>query len=83
MDRVKVGVIGVGNMGRHHVKSYAALKHICDLVGIYDIDRQKSGEIAQGYGIKPFDSAEELISELMPLVLLLLLLPIMIWPARL
>jgi len=61
LGKVKVGVIGVGNMGRHHVKSYAALKHICELVGIYDIDKEKSEDISRGYGIEEFQSPEELM----------------------
>ncbi len=61
MDKVKVGVVGVGNMGRHHVKSYVALKHICDLVGIYDIDREKGDETARAYGIVSFPDLESLL----------------------
>jgi len=61
LGKVRVGVIGVGNMGRHHVKSYAALKHICDLVGIYDIDEKKGTDIAKGYGIEEFSNPEELL----------------------
>ena len=61
LNRVKVGVVGVGSMGRHHVKSYAALKHVCDLVGIYDIDREKGEEIARAYGITAFKSLECLL----------------------
>ena len=61
MDRIKVGVIGVGNMGKNHVRSYEALKHKCELVGIYDVDRATSEELAQGYGIKAFESVENLL----------------------
>ena len=56
MDKIKVGVIGVGSMGKNHVRSYAALKHVCELVGIYDIDQERSKEMAKSYGVKSFSS---------------------------
>ncbi len=63
MAKVKVGVIGVGSMGKNHVRSYAALKHVCELVGIYDIDQDKSKEMAKSYGVKSFSSISELLKE--------------------
>src|SRR6056297_304954 len=63
MDKVKVGVIGVGSMGKNHVRSYAALKHVCELVGIYDIDQEQSKEMAKSYGVKSFSSIKELLEE--------------------
>jgi predicted dehydrogenase len=63
MDKKKVGVIGVGSMGKNHVRSYAALKHVCELVGIYDIDQDKSKEMAKSYGVKSFSSISELLKE--------------------
>lgn len=63
MDKIKVGVIGVGSMGKNHVRSYAALKHVCELVGIYDIDQDKSKEMAKSYGVKSFSSINELLKE--------------------
>ena len=63
MSRKKVGVIGVGSMGRNHVRAYTALSHMCELVGVYDIDEERNREIAESYGIKAFASAQELLSE--------------------
>lgn len=63
MDKVKVGVIGVGSMGKNHVRSYASLKHVCELIGIYDIDRDQSREMSKSYGVKSFSSIKELLDE--------------------
>lgn len=63
MQKIRVGVVGVGNMGRHHVKSFAALKHLCELVGIYEIDGEKSQEIAKSYGIESFSSLDDLLKK--------------------
>ncbi|MGM0438115.1 MAG: Gfo/Idh/MocA family oxidoreductase [Bacillota bacterium] len=63
MNKLKVGVIGVGSMGKNHVRSYAALKNICNLIGVYDIDQQLSQEVADSYGVKSFSSLDELMKE--------------------
>ena len=63
MNKLKVGVIGVGSMGKNHVRSYAALKNICNLIGIYDVDQQLAQEIADSYGVKSFSSLEKLMEE--------------------
>jgi len=63
MEKIKVGVIGVGSMGKNHVRSYAALKHICNFVGIYDIEQARSEEIAKSYGVKSFKSLDDLMEE--------------------
>jgi predicted dehydrogenase len=34
---IRVGVIGVGSLGQHHARNYAALKG-CTLVGVADPD---------------------------------------------
>ena len=63
MNKLKVGVIGVGSMGKNHVRSYAALKNICNLIGIYDVDQQLAQEIADSYGVKSFSSLDKLMEE--------------------
>ena len=63
MNKLKVGVIGVGSMGKNHVRSYAALKNICNLIGVYDIDQQLAQEIADSYGVKSFSSLDKLMEE--------------------
>jgi len=44
---LKVGVIGAGSMGRHHVRIYSELEQ-CELVGIADPDETRE-ELAQQY----------------------------------
>ena len=44
--QVKVGVIGVGHLGQHHVKHFASLPD-ADLMGIYDLDTARADSIAK------------------------------------
>ncbi|MBC8344805.1 MAG: Gfo/Idh/MocA family oxidoreductase [Candidatus Marinimicrobia bacterium] len=63
MDKkTKVGVIGVGHLGRHHTKHYAQLK-CANLIGIYDIDEKAREETGSTYNTKPFDTMDALINE--------------------
>jgi predicted dehydrogenase len=44
-SRLRVAVIGVGQLGRHHARLLASLPDV-ELVGIFDLNRQRAEEIA-------------------------------------
>ncbi len=60
-NKIKVGVIGVGHLGQHHVKHFASLPGV-ELIGIFDIDPARGKQIAQKYKTKSFDSMDLLIA---------------------
>ena len=41
MKKLKVGVIGIGALGKHHARIYDALAEV-DLIGICDTDEKKA-----------------------------------------
>ena len=53
MKNIKVGVIGVGYLGRFHAQKYAALKGV-DLVGVADIDSKQSQRVADECALPEF-----------------------------
>lgn len=53
-DVVSAGVVGVGEMGRHHARVYAGLRGV-DLVGVADVDRERAAEVAGQYDTRPMD----------------------------
>lgn len=59
MRKLKTAVVGVGSLGRHHLKWLAKLEQ-SELVGLYDIDRDKAEKQAAEYGVRAFDSLETL-----------------------
>ena len=61
-DQPRIGVVGVGHLGQHHVKHLVKMKHIL-FSGIYDHDRDRAGMIASAHNSKSFDSLPELIKE--------------------
>ncbi|ELZ22316.1 oxidoreductase domain protein [Halosimplex carlsbadense 2-9-1] len=44
-DQVRTGVVGVGNMGRHHARVYSELPGV-DLLGVADVDADRAAEVA-------------------------------------
>jgi len=56
---LKVGVVGVGNMGRNHLRVLSTMREY-DLVGCFDINEQSCAAQADMYGITAFTSPEDL-----------------------
>ncbi|MDF1658471.1 MAG: Gfo/Idh/MocA family oxidoreductase [Verrucomicrobiales bacterium] len=58
---VKVGVVGVGAIGRNHARIYSELKS-ADLVGIYDANLEHAEAIAAEFNTEAIPDLEELVS---------------------
>ena len=41
MSRIKAGVIGVGNMGKNHVRLLTEMKEDYELVGVFDLNSEQ------------------------------------------
>ncbi len=57
---VRVGVVGVGHLGRHHARLYASLPG-ATLVAVADQDFDRAKKIAAEYGCEAFRDASELV----------------------
>jgi len=58
---IKVGVIGAGNMGRHHVRIYSELER-CELVGLADPDESRA-ELADTFKTQYFVDHRRLLEK--------------------
>jgi DUF1009 family protein/predicted dehydrogenase len=61
-DAVRVGVVGVGYLGRFHAEKYAALEE-ANLVAVADIDLSRAQSIAEHFSCRPFSSHRDLIGK--------------------
>jgi predicted dehydrogenase len=59
---VRVGVVGVGALGRHHARVYASLPE-ADLRHVYDTDPDRCRRVAEEYGCRAAGSLEELVGD--------------------
>jgi predicted dehydrogenase len=62
MERVKIGVVGVGHLGDHHARIISQLPE-AELVGVVDIDQEKARRAAEKYQARYFEKLEDLLSE--------------------
>lgn len=60
MEKVKVGVIGTGHLGKLHTKLFKTIQN-CELVGVYDMDELKAEECSKEFSVKVFKSLDELL----------------------
>lgn len=62
MHKVKVGVIGTGSMGQHHVRVYSSMNDV-DLVGLADVQKEKAMALAEEYQTNSFINYRDLLKE--------------------
>ena len=62
MTKIRVGVVGVGHIGREHARIYSQLPGV-QFVGLCDIDGQVAQKAAQRHGVKAYGTAEALAQE--------------------
>ena len=53
MDKLKIGVVGVGYIGELHARIYSSMDDV-ELVGVVDINKKRADEIAKRYDTTPY-----------------------------
>lgn len=67
MEKIKVGLFGLGHLGKTHLK---ILKEICierndvELMGVFDIDESKNETISKENDLHPDNTADDLIKKI-------------------
>ena len=61
-EKLKVGVIGVGVLGRFHTKLYKENPNV-ELVGVFDVASAQAAKIGEEFGVKTFGSEAELAAQ--------------------
>lgn len=57
----KIGVVGAGHLGKHHIKHLSNHKGV-DFIGVFDINEDSLKNICDEFSVRPFKNLEELIS---------------------
>jgi len=63
MEKIKVGVIGVGHLGEHHARIYSQIPE-AQLVGVHDIDSEKAKKVAKQFNTEYFENLSNLLEKL-------------------
>ncbi|MFZ3048327.1 MAG: Gfo/Idh/MocA family oxidoreductase, partial [Desulfatirhabdiaceae bacterium] len=62
MKKIKVGVIGVGYLGKFHAEKYSRMANV-DLIGVVDSDPERATEIAEQFHTTPYFSHQDIIGK--------------------
>lgn len=62
MEKLSVGVIGVGHLGKLHTKMFKQIEN-CNLTGVYDSNFEEAKIVANEFGVTAFSSVGELLSK--------------------
>ena len=60
--KLKVGVIGVGALGRHHARLYN-LSENAEVVGVFDTTSATARAVGEEFGLKVYDTWQQLARE--------------------
>ncbi|XHU95769.1 MAG: Gfo/Idh/MocA family oxidoreductase [cyanobacterium endosymbiont of Rhopalodia gibba] len=60
LDPIRIGVIGVGNMGQHHTRIFSLLKDV-EFVGVSDVNVERGLDIASKYRVRFFENYHDLL----------------------
>lgn len=60
LDPLRIGVIGVGNMGQHHTRVLSLLKDV-QLVGVSDVNVERGLDTASKYQVRFFEDYRDLL----------------------
>lgn len=62
--KIKTGIIGCGHLGKLHIKNVKDIEtenENVELTGIYDINKEDAKGLADKYGVKSYDTLEEML----------------------
>lgn len=62
MKPLKLGIVGVGGMGRGHVRKLSAVDFV-ELVAVADVVKETAHQVGAEYGLKAYTSHEQLLEE--------------------
>jgi predicted dehydrogenase len=60
---IKIGLFGIGHLGKIHLRILKGLGQYFDVVGIFDVDAMEGHRVSKEYGVPYFENAGELLSK--------------------
>lgn len=63
MRKIKIGVLGIGHLGRFHTQNYKSIPE-AELVGVYDVDKDRCQQVAEEFQVVAFEKLEDLLDKI-------------------
>ncbi|MCU7496808.1 MAG: Gfo/Idh/MocA family oxidoreductase [Ignavibacteria bacterium] len=62
MEKLKLGIIGTGHLGKLHIKISKTIPE-CELIGIFDMDAERAHECGNEFNVNVFESLDEILEK--------------------
>ena len=62
IEKLKIGVIGTGHLGKLHTKMFTEIEN-CELVGIYDSNSEQAKNVSEEFKVTAVNSIDELLDK--------------------
>ena len=59
MNKLRVGVVGIGYLGNYHAEKYAKMKDV-ELVGVVDVDKKRAEAAGKKFSTTPYFDHQDL-----------------------
>jgi len=63
VHRTKIGILGVGHLGRFHTQNYKSIA-AADVVGVYDLDPNRCRQVAEEFNVTAFEQPDHLLDRI-------------------
>ena len=63
MNKIKVGIIGVGHLGRLHTQNYKLIPE-AEIIGVFDLNFERCQEVANEFQAAAFDNLDQLLDRI-------------------
>jgi len=63
IQKLKVGVVGTGHLGKLHIKMFRQIEN-CEVIGIYDSDVNHAQEAAKEFSVQAFETMDDLLENI-------------------
>src|SRR3989344_5564976 len=60
MKKLRVGVVGIGHLGSRHLKVYSEMRGQVDLIGVCDIQKERTLKLAEHYHVPFYEDYRQL-----------------------
>ncbi|MHB8578952.1 MAG: Gfo/Idh/MocA family protein [Ignavibacteriaceae bacterium] len=61
MEKLKIGIIGTGHLGKLHTKMFSEISN-CELAGIYDTNIEQAKSVGKEFGVPVFENVADLLN---------------------
>ncbi|MBC8180592.1 Gfo/Idh/MocA family oxidoreductase [candidate division KSB1 bacterium] len=62
LNKIKIGILGVGHLGRFHTQNYNQIPE-AEIVGVYDLDQKRGKQIADEFHVAAFENLDSLLDK--------------------